>query len=91
MRKAVDCYRKAYAKKSEFAANALGDIAFDERRYAEAIKYFEFVLSESSHSKVLKVNAAHKLGEIYQRGCGVAADSGKAQMYYNLEKDCQGS
>ena len=64
---------------SIFDANGyyqLGEEAFKEKKYEEAVKWYQEA-DKSFHSE-----AAYKLGRCYKLGLGVARDDDKARSYY---------
>ena len=75
---AILFYRKAAARGNACAASGIGDIYFFSQKYAEAAAWYCRAASRGY------AEAQRKLGQMYEKGYGVAQDHGEALKWFHL-------
>ena len=75
---AILFYRKAAARGNAGAASGIGDIYFFLQKYAEAAAWYCRAASRGY------AEAQRKLGQMYEKGYGVAQDHGEALKWFHL-------
>ena len=75
---AILFYRKAAARGNAGAASGIGDIYFFSQKYAEAAAWYCRAASRGY------AEAQRKLGQMYEKGYGVAQDHGEALKWFHL-------
>ena len=75
---AILFYRKAAARGNAGAASGIGDIYFCAQKYAEAAAWYCRAASRGY------AEAQRKLGQMYEKGYGVAQDHGEALKWFHL-------
>jgi len=75
---AIQFYRMAAARGNAGAASGIGDIYFCAQKYAEAAAWYCRAASRGY------AEAQRKLGQMYEKGYGVAQDHGEALKWFHL-------
>ncbi|WP_288298793.1 tetratricopeptide repeat protein [uncultured Megasphaera sp.] len=76
LKKATSLYKKAAKLGEDDAMLALGDLAFEEKKYANAVKWYEAAVAADNLEAMLE------LARLYLEGDGVRKDHKKAKALY---------